>query len=191
LPKVEQRVGRVLSPYAATKAVNEVYASVFQRTYGLECIGLRYFNVFGPRQDPDGPYAAVIPRWVKSLLQGEACTIFGDGETSRDFCYVKNAVQANLLSALAPATSSDAVYNVAYGARTTLTDLFGFLRDGLVASKPALAGKKPEYADFRKGDVRHSLADVAAAREKLGYAPTHDVARGIDEALAWYVGQYS
>jgi UDP-N-acetylglucosamine 4-epimerase len=191
LPKVEARTGRVLSPYAATKAVNELYAGVFQRTYGLECIGLRYFNVFGPRQDPDGPYAAVIPKWVKALLRREPCTIFGDGETSRDFCYVKNAVQANILSALAPATSSDAVYNVAYGARTTLTDLFGLLRDGLAPSHPSLAGLQPAYADFRAGDVRHSLADIEAARTKLGYAPTHDVGRGIGEALAWYVAQYA
>ncbi|HZR81453.1 MAG TPA: SDR family oxidoreductase [Candidatus Binatia bacterium] len=191
LPKVEARVGRVLSPYAATKAVNELYAGVFQRTYGLQCIGLRYFNVFGPRQDPDGPYAAVIPRWVKALLRNEPCTIFGDGETSRDFCYVKNAVQANLLSAIAPASSTDAAYNVAYGARTTLTSLFGLLRDGLAPSRPQLAGRAPEYADFRKGDVRHSLADIAAARDRLGYAPTHDVARGIGEALAWYVGEYA
>jgi UDP-N-acetylglucosamine/UDP-N-acetyl-alpha-D-glucosaminouronate 4-epimerase len=191
LPKVEGRTGRVLSPYAATKAVNELYAGVFQRTYELESIGLRYFNVFGPRQDPDGPYAAVIPRWVKALLRDEPCTIFGDGETSRDFCYVKNAVQANLLSAVAPAASTDAVYNVAYGERTTLTELFGYLRDGLVAARSSLAGREPEYADFRKGDVRHSLAEVDAARTKLGYAPTHDVGRGIGEALSWYVAQYS
>lgn len=191
LPKVEGRTGRVLSPYAATKEVNEIYAGVFQRAYGLECVGLRYFNVFGPRQDPDGPYAAVIPKWVKALLRGETCTINGDGETSRDFCYVKNAVQANLLAAVASAGASDAAYNVAYGARTTLNELFALLRDGLVPEHPALAGRAPAYADFRKGDVRHSLADVAAARDKLGYRPTHDVHRGIGEALSWYVAQYA
>lgn len=190
LPKVESRVGRVLSPYAGTKAVNELYAGVFQLTYKLECIGLRYFNVFGPRQDPDGPYAAVMPKWVKSLLQGEPCTINGDGETSRDFCFVKNAVQANLLSAVAPAASTDTAYNVAFGERTTLTDLFALLRDGLAVKRPELASAQPKYADFRPGDVRHSLADIAKARELLGYAPTHDVKKGIGEALAWYAAQY-
>ena len=190
LPKVEARVGRPLSPYAATKAVNELYARVFQLTYGLECIGLRYFNVFGPRQDPDGPYAAVIPKWVKALLQGETCTINGDGETSRDFCYVKNAVQANLLSAVAPTSATDQAYNVAFGDRTTLTALYGYLRDGLAAKHPSIAGREPVFADFRKGDVRHSLADISAARTNLGYEPTHDVHRGIVEALDWYAGQY-
>jgi UDP-N-acetylglucosamine 4-epimerase len=191
LPKVETRVGRVLSPYAGTKWINEVYAGVFQLSYGMECIGLRYFNVFGPRQDPDGPYAAVMPKWVKALLYGEPCTINGDGETSRDFCYVKNAVQANLLSAVAPAASTDTAYNVAYGERTTLTDLFALLRDGLAAANPKVAGAQPVYADFRKGDVRHSLADIGKARAQLGYAPTHDVKRGIGEALAWYAAQYA
>jgi UDP-N-acetylglucosamine 4-epimerase len=190
LPKVESRVGRVLSPYAATKAVNELYAGVFQLTYGLECVGLRYFNVFGPRQDPDGPYAAVIPKWVKALLQGETCTINGDGETSRDFCYVKNAVQANLLSALAPAAATDRAYNVAFGQRTTLTELFAMLRDGLAPSHAAVRGREPVFADFRKGDVRHSLADISAAREQIGYEPSHDVRRGIAEALGWYAAQY-
>jgi len=190
LPKVESRVGRVLSPYAGTKAVNELYAGFFQLTYGLECVGLRHFNVFGPRQDPDGPYAAVMPKWVKALLRGEPCTINGDGETSRDFCFVKNAVQANLLSAVAPAASTDTAYNVAFGERTTLTDLFAMLRDGLAVERPELASAQPVFADFRPGDVRHSLADIAKARELLGYAPTHDVKRGIGEALAWYAAQY-
>jgi UDP-N-acetylglucosamine 4-epimerase len=190
LPKVESRVGRVLSPYAGTKAVNELYAGTFQLSYGLECIGLRYFNVFGPRQDPDGAYAAVMPKWVKALLQGEPCTINGDGETSRDFCFVKNAVQANLLSAVAPAASTDTAYNVAFGDRTTLTELFALLRDGLAVKRPELASAQPTFADFRKGDVRHSLADISKAREGLGYAPTHDVRQGIGEALAWYAAQY-
>ncbi|HEY8518101.1 MAG TPA: SDR family oxidoreductase [Candidatus Binatia bacterium] len=190
LPKVEPRTGRVLSPYAATKEVNELYAGVFQRTYGLECIGLRYFNVFGPRQDPDGPYAAVIPKWVKALLRDEPCTINGDGETSRDFCYVKNAVQANLLAAVADASATDRAYNVAYGQRTTLKELFALLRDGLAKDRPAIASAEPKYADFRPGDVRHSLADIGAARKNLGYEPTHDVRRGLDEALAWYAAQY-
>ena len=190
LPKVESRVGRVLSPYAGTKAVNELYAGVFQLTYKLECIGLRYFNVFGPRQDPDGPYAAVMPKWVKALLQGEPCTINGDGETSRDFCFVKNAVQANMLSAVAPVASTDTAYNVAFGQRTTLTELFALLRDGLAVKRPDLASAQPTFADFRPGDVRHSLADISKARELLGYEPTHDVRKGIGEALAWYAAQY-
>ena len=179
-----------LPPYAGTKAVNELYAGCFQLSYGLESIGLRYFNVFGPRQDPDGAYAAVMPKWVKALLQGEPCTINGDGETSRDFCFVKNAVQANLLSAVAPAASTDTAYNVAFGDRTTLTELFALLRDGLAVKRPELASAQPVFADFRKGDVRHSLADITKAREGLGYAPTHDVRAGIGEALAWYAAQY-
>jgi UDP-N-acetylglucosamine 4-epimerase len=187
LPKVEGREGQVLSPYAATKAINEVYAGVFQKSYGLECTGLRYFNVFGPRQDPDGAYAAVIPKWVKALLIGETCTIHGDGETSRDFCYVDNAVQANLRAALAPAASTGAAYNIAFGDRTTLAELFVLLRDGLAAKRPALKDAAVVHGPFRPGDVRHSLADIGKARAQLGYEPTHDVRRGIAEALAWYV----
>jgi UDP-N-acetylglucosamine 4-epimerase len=193
LPKVEERIGRPLSPYAVTKYVNELYAEVFERCYAMECIGLRYFNVFGARQDPDGPYAAVIPRWVASLLKGEPCTINGDGETSRDFCYVANAVQANILAALAPSSSTNEAYNVACGERTTLTAIFARIRDGLAAipdvarARSTIAHDKPLYGPFRAGDVRHSLADISKAKEKLGYAPTHDVAAGLAEALAWYV----
>jgi UDP-N-acetylglucosamine 4-epimerase len=188
LPKVEDKVGRVLSPYAATKAINEVYAGVFQRTYGLTCVGLRYFNVFGARQDPNGAYAAVIPRWVSSMLRGEPCEINGDGETSRDFCAVANAVQANLLAALAPDASTDAVYNVAVGARTTLRELHALLAAGVQqrAGKPIV---EPVARPFRQGDVRHSLANIDAARTRLGYAPTHDVRQGLDAALDWYVAQ--
>jgi UDP-N-acetylglucosamine 4-epimerase len=186
-PKVEERIGRPLSPYAATKLVDEIYARTFQSAYGLEAIGLRYFNVFGPRQDPNGPYAAVIPRWIAALLAGEACTIHGDGETSRDFCYVDNAVQANLLAAVAPSSSTNEVYNVACGASTTLTSLFTMIRDRLARERPALASVSPTYGPFRAGDVRHSLADIGKARRLLGYEPSHDVQRGLDEALAWYV----
>ena len=186
LPKVESAIGKPLSPYAATKLVDEIYARAFQDAYGIECVGLRYFNVFGPRQDPDGPYAAVIPKWVAALLRGEPCTINGDGETSRDFCYVDNAVQANLLAAFAPASSTNEAYNVACGARTTLAALFALIRDGLAATRPGIAAAAPAYAAFRPGDVRHSHADIAKARDQLGYAPTHDVARGLREALAWY-----
>ena len=187
LPKVEDRIGKPLSPYAVTKYVNELYADVFARSYGFASIGLRYFNVFGRRQDPDGAYAAVIPKWTASLLKHETVFINGDGETSRDFCYIDNAVQANLLAATA--TQADAinqVYNVAVGDRSTLNLLFELLRDGLAGSgvSPDL---KPVYRDFRAGDVRHSQADVGKARERLGYAPTHRIREGIAEALHWYV----
>ena len=188
LPKVEVRIGRPLSPYAVTKLVNEVYAGVFQRSYGLETVGLRYFNVFGRRQDPAGAYAAVIPRWVARLIEGAPCEIFGDGETSRDFCYVENAVQANLLAAVVedPA-ATDQVYNVACGERTTLNQLFVEIRDGLARQAPALAGAEPVYRPFRAGDVRHSLADISRIERLLGYTPTHRLREGLAEALAWYV----
>jgi UDP-N-acetylglucosamine 4-epimerase len=192
LPKVEDRIGQVLSPYAATKRIDEIYAHVAQQSYGMECVGLRYFNVFGPRQDRDGAYAAVIPVWVARLLRGEPCVIHGDGETSRDFCYVDNAVQANLLAAVAPASATDRVYNVACGDRTELRRLFALLRDGLAALEPdparraALQAQQAEHGPFRAGDVRHSLADISLARTHLGYEPSHDVAAGLREALRWY-----
>jgi UDP-N-acetylglucosamine 4-epimerase len=196
LPKVEDRIGQVLSPYAATKRINEIYAHAFQASYGIQCTGLRYFNVFGPRQDKDGAYAAVIPLWVGRLLRGQGCVINGDGETSRDFCYVKNAVQANLLAATAPSSTTDRVYNVACGARTDLRALFAAIRDGLSdlcadddagrAQRAALLAQQPEHGPFRPGDVRHSLADVSLARDQLGYVPTHDVHAGLFEALRWY-----
>ena len=188
LPKVEDRIGKPLSPYAVTKYVNELYADVLGRAYGLETVGLRYFNVFGRRQDPDGAYAAVIPKWVGNLLRGEPCRINGDGETSRDFCYIDNVVQANVLAATAPADrAAGEVFNVALGDRTTLNQLFFWLRDGLVEARPELAGEKPVYSDFRSGDVRHSQADISKIQMHLGYAPTHRVERGIIESLAWYV----
>lgn len=193
LPKVEDRVGRPLSPYAATKAIDEVYANVFGRSFGLSCIGLRYFNVFGPRQDPTGPYAAVIPVWVASLMRGETCRINGDGETSRDFCYVDNAVQANILAGVAADDAAGRAYNVACGARTTLTALHGLIRDRLAAlesdgaRRAALLARQPTHGPFRDGDVRHSLADISLARRQLGYEPSHDVAAGLDAALGWYV----
>ena len=187
LPKVEDRIGKPLSPYAVTKFVNELYADVFARSYGFASIGLRYFNVFGRRQDPDGAYAAVIPKWTASLIKGETVFINGDGETSRDFCYIDNAVQANLLAATT--TSPDAlnqVYNVAVGDRSTLNLLFELLRDGLVDAGVS-ADTKPTYRDFRAGDVRHSQADVSKARQLLGYAPSHRIREGIADALKWYV----
>ncbi len=191
LPKVEDAIGRPLSPYAVTKLVNELYASVFQRSYGVETIGLRYFNVFGRRQDPAGAYAAVIPRWVGNLLEGEPCQINGDGETSRDFCYVDNVVQANLLAATAPADATGEVYNVAVGERTTLNQLFAMIRDGLAEHDPRIADARPEYRDFREGDVRHSLADITKARTRLGYHPTRSVREALGEALLWYVQSYA
>ena len=188
LPKVEENIGNPLSPYAVTKYVNELYADVFARCYGFQAIGLRYFNVFGPRQDPDGAYAAVIPKWTASLLKGETVFINGDGETSRDFCFVANAVQANLLAASTANPEALAqVYNVAVGDRTTLNDLFMLLRDNLVAHG-VKRDVQPTYRDFRAGDVRHSQANIAKVQQRLGYAPTHSLAEGVSVAMPWYVG---
>ena len=188
LPKVEDQVGNPLSPYAVTKRVNELYAHVFASCYGMEPIGLRYFNVYGARQDPEGAYAAVIPRWVAAMLSKQPCRIFGDGETSRDFCYVGDAVQANILAALSEnGESVNQVYNVAYGAQTSLTQLFGLIRDELARQEGSIADLEPVYEDFRSGDVRHSLADVSKARRLLGYEPTHSVRDGLRAALRWYV----
>jgi UDP-N-acetylglucosamine 4-epimerase len=191
LPKVEENIGQPLSPYAVTKYVNELYASVFSRQYGMATVGLRYFNIFGRRQDPLGPYAAVIPLWISQLVQGQPCFINGDGETSRDFCHVANAVQANLRAACTEnQTAMGEVFNVSVGGRTTLNTLFELLRDRLAILLPLrkdLAGALPAYRDFRAGDVRHSQASIAKAQKILGYAPTHDVAAGLDESLPWYV----
>jgi UDP-N-acetylglucosamine 4-epimerase len=187
LPKVEAKVGRLLSPYAATKAINEVYAQTFAISYALQSIGLRYFNVFGPRQDPEGAYAAVIPKWIAALLKHEPVHINGDGETSRDFCFVADVVQANLLAATtqAPGALNEA-YNVALGQRTTLNALFLLLQNALRAKEPAVLEQKPVYREFRRGDVRHSLADISKARHLLGFAPGHTIASGLDLAMDWY-----
>jgi UDP-N-acetylglucosamine/UDP-N-acetylgalactosamine 4-epimerase len=190
LPKVEALIGKPLSPYAVTKLANELYADVFASTYGFPSIGLRYFNIFGARQDPNGPYAAVIPKWIAALIHNEPVYINGDGETSRDFCYVANAVQANLLAATA--TDPDAinqVYNVAVGQRTSLNELFEHLRVRLAPRFAHLARSAPLYRDFRAGDVRHSLADIGKANRRLGYEPTHTVSDGLSEAMEWYLGQ--
>jgi UDP-N-acetylglucosamine 4-epimerase len=187
LPKVEDKIGRPLSPYALTKYVNELYAEVFGRCYGLQTVGLRYFNVFGPRQDPDGAYAAVVPRWVASMLKKQPTYINGDGETTRDFCYIANVVQANLLAATTP--NPDAVgqvFNVALNSRTSLNQLFHMLRERLLPAFPHLQSYQPIYQDFRAGDVRHSQADISKARRLLGYEPTHTVADGLTDALEWY-----
>jgi UDP-N-acetylglucosamine/UDP-N-acetylgalactosamine 4-epimerase len=190
LPKQEERIGQPLSPYALTKYANELYASVFARCYGTETIGLRYFNIYGPRQDPDGAYAAVIPQWIAALLANAPVTINGDGESSRDFCYVGNAIQANLLAALAERPEAlNQVYNVALNARTSLNELYQMLRGQLAEQFPQLQEHRPRHGDFRTGDVRHSQADISKAARLLGYAPTHDLARGLKQTLRWYVNQ--
>jgi UDP-N-acetylglucosamine 4-epimerase len=187
IPQVEDKTGRVLSPYAATKATNEMYAAVFERTYGLQTIGLRYFNVFGRRQDPNGAYAAVIPRWVARMLDDEQCEIHGDGETSRDFCYVANAVQANILAAtVVDEDATGGAYNVACGQETSLNDLFGMIQVGLTPYHPEVGAAKPRYTPSRQGDIRRSLADIGKARRLLGYEPTHRAGAGLGEALGWY-----
>ena len=186
LPKVEDRIGKPLSPYAVTKYVNELYADVFARSYGFASIGLRYFNVFGMRQDPDGAYAAVIPRWIAAMIRGDQVAINGDGETSRDFCFVDNAVQANILAALARADASNQVYNVAVSGRTTLNTLFAYLVSSL-SEVGITYTSSPLYRDFRPGDVRHSQADIGKAQRLLGYQPTHDIQQGIHAAMPWYV----
>ena len=192
LPKVENVIGKPLSPYAVTKYVNELYASVFAQTYGTKCIGLRYFNVFGRRQDPDSTYAAVIPKWFAGLLKNEPIYINGDGETSRDFCYIDNAVQANLLAAIADIPQfSNSVYNVAFGERTTLNQLFELIREQLIRVRPMIADVQPVYREIRPGDVRHSLADITKAQLWLGYQPTHSVKAGLSEAVSWYVEHLS
>ncbi|RRD70417.1 MULTISPECIES: NAD-dependent epimerase/dehydratase family protein [unclassified Desulfovibrio] len=186
LPKKEDNIGSPLSPYAVTKYVNELYADVFHRCYGFSSIGLRYFNVFGQRQDPYGAYAAVIPQWFASLLKGETVHVNGDGETSRDFCYIDNVVQANLLASLAPDQARNKVYNVAFGQRTTLNELFALIREEVVRHKPEAASASPVHRDFRAGDVRHSLASIDRARSLLGYDPQFDVRQGLRLAGDWY-----
>ncbi len=194
LPNVENRIGDALSPYAMTKRVNELYANLYQRLYGIEVVGLRYFNVFGKRQDPYGDYAAVIPKWVVQLVSDEPCVIFGDGETSRDFCYIDDVVQSNILSATADADATGHVYNVASGNRTSLNQLFAMIRSALARSRPEIAEVEPVYEDFRPGDMRHTYADIAKARRLLGYAPASTVAQGIEacvDSFAYLVGSDS
>ncbi|HET6756694.1 MAG TPA: NAD-dependent epimerase/dehydratase family protein [Burkholderiales bacterium] len=188
LPKVESTIGNPLSPYAVTKYVNELYADVFFRCYGLNSIGLRYFNIFGARQDPEGAYAAVIPKWVSAMIKNEPVYINGDGETSRDFCYIENAVQANLLAAASDQPQAlNQVYNVALNERTSLNELFELQRNLLLPRFSHLASCSPQHRDFREGDVRHSQADVSKARTLLGYEPTHRIGEGLAQAMDWYV----
>lgn len=187
LPKVEENIGRPLSPYGATKQIGEQYAYILGKTYNFPSIGLRYFNVFGARQTFEGGYAAVVPTWITSMLKRQPVYINGDGSTSRDFCYIANAVQANLLAGTT--TNPEALnraYNVAVGDRTTLTALFEMLKSGLRRRDPSLPDVQPAYRDFRAGDVPHSLADISKARNLLGYEPTHRITDGIDAALDWY-----
>lgn len=189
LPKVEEKIGKPLSPYAVTKLVNELYADVFARTYGFKTIGLRYFNIFGQRQDPNGAYAAVIPKWIAALIKNEPVYINGNGEISRDFCYIENVRQINLLAATSENPEAvNQVYNVAVGDRTDLNQLFTLLRDGLAARRPSLKNIHPVFRDFRAGDVMHSQADIGKAVKLLGYQPTHTIRQGLNEALGWYEG---
>jgi UDP-N-acetylglucosamine 4-epimerase len=187
LPKVEGQIGSPLSPYAASKYINELYAGIFARCYGIETIGLRYFNVFGPRQDPTGAYAAVIPQWIAAMMADRRLSINGDGETSRDFCFVGNVVEANVLAALNvnPAAVNQ-VFNIAVQGRTTLNALYQLLHGLLVGSYPHLFSYRPHYGDFRAGDVRHSQADISRAIALLGFAPTHDIGPGLEQTVDWY-----
>jgi UDP-N-acetylglucosamine 4-epimerase len=188
MPKVEDLIGKPLSPYAVTKYVNELYADVFGKTYGLQSIGLRYFNVFGPRQDPEGAYAAVIPKWIASMIKGAPVYINGDGDTSRDFCYIDNVVQANLLSACTQNTVAvNQVYNIAVGSRTTLNELFAQLKQNLISTCPNVNGAQAVYREFRAGDVRHSMASIDKAKELLGYEPTQSMRQGVVLAMPWYL----
>ena len=187
-PQLEDTIGRPLSPYAASKSTNETYALAFQMSYGLQAIGLRYFNVFGRRQDPAGAYAAVIPRWIASILRGERCRIFGDGETTRDFCYVANVIQANLLAAtVEDANATGQAYNVACAESVSLNQLFQMMRDRLSLTDQRFSHIVPQYDPFRPGDIRFSCASIEKARRMLSFSPTHDVAQGLAEALDWYV----
>jgi UDP-N-acetylglucosamine/UDP-N-acetylgalactosamine 4-epimerase len=188
LPKVEEKIGNPLSPYAVTKLVNELYAQVFAKTYNFNTIGLRYFNIFGKRQDPNGAYAAVIPKWTEALIKGKEIFINGDGETSRDFCYIENTVQINLLAATTEnQQATNQVYNVAVGDRTTLNDLYEIIKDKLNDLSPLTFDLEPVFQDFRAGDVRHSQADITKAKKLLNYAPTHKIEQGLEEAMEWYV----
>lgn len=187
LPKVENIIGNPLSPYAVTKLINEIYADIFAKTYGLNTIGLRYFNIFGPRQDPNGAYAAVMPKWIDAMIDNQPIFINGDGETSRDFCYVANVVQANMLAAQQSNLASlNQIYNISYGDKVTLNELFHALKTGLAKHNFAYP-HPPIYQEFRIGDVRHSQADITKAKKILGYEPSVGIESGVEMALSWYV----
>lgn len=189
LPKVEEKIGKPLSPYAATKRTDEIYAQVFQDCYGIDCVGLRYFNVFGRRQDPEGQYAAVIPRWTAALIERKPCVIFGDGSSSRDFCYIDNVVQANLLAATAPSEVATGVYNVGCNGRTDLRELFTLIRDNLAKTFPHVAGVEPAFESPRPGDIPHSQASIEKIKAAFGYHHTHEVAEGMAETVAWFAAR--
>ena len=190
LPKVEDKIGNPLSPYAVTKLVNELYAQVFARTYDFNTIGLRYFNIFGKRQDPNGAYAAVIPKWTEAIIKGKEVFINGDGETSRDFCYIENTIQMNLLAATTEnSDATNQVYNVALNDRTSLNDLYQIIEEILVNKIDGLEKKEPIKRDFRAGDVRHSQADISKSQAMLDYFPTHKIEQGLKESMEWYIGQ--
>lgn len=189
LPKIEERIGNPLSPYAATKLANEIYATAYALSYGFKATGLRYFNIFGQRQDPEGAYAAVIPKWVRAMLRGDEVIINGDGETSRDFCFIANAVQANIRAALAPDDVQGEVFNVAVGERTSLNELFTLIRDGL-RHHQVHYDREPVHGDFQPGDIRHSLADIGKIERLLDYQPTHRIGQGIEAALPWYIARF-
>lgn len=191
LPKQEDKIGKPLSPYAVTKLVNELYGEVFSRVYDFNTIGLRYFNIFGQRQDPDGAYAAVIPKWFAGLLSDEPIFINGDGETSRDFCFIENCVQANILAATVDTKQAlNQVYNIAFGESTTLNTLFDLIRDRIKNKIPGTSEAKPIHRDFRAGDIRHSLADINKAKKLLGYSPEYSVRAGLDKATDWYLRRF-
>jgi len=188
LPKIEENIGRPLSPYAVTKYVNELYADVFNRTYGIDYIGLRYFNIFGKRQDPDGAYAAVIPKWISAIHYHKEVFINGDGTTSRDFCYIENAIQINLLSALSTNKNAlNRIYNVAYGERNSLNTLFSLISQNISKKIPSFLASSPTFKSFRPGDVKHSLADITKAKSLLGYSPLFDIHKGLEETIQWYL----
>ena len=190
LPKVESNIGKPLSPYAATKYINEMYADIFFRSYGFPSTGLRYFNVFGKRQDPDGAYAAVIPKWTQAMIDNSSVQINGDGSTSRDFCYIENVVQANLLAAIAQRQPNSEVFNVAVGKRTSLNELFEILKAALINEK-IIYTKDPIYKDFRDGDVLHSQASIQKIKSALGYDPQFNLSQGIEQSMPWYVEDLS
>jgi UDP-N-acetylglucosamine/UDP-N-acetylgalactosamine 4-epimerase len=187
LPKVEDQIGTPLSPYAVSKRTDEIYGRVFQDCYGMETVGLRYFNVFGRRQDPSGAYAAVIPRWIDALVGRRTCVIFGDGTNSRDFCYIDNVVQANLLASASDAATTGTVYNVGCNGRTDLLELFALIRDNLAREFPYVGGVSPVHEPPRAGDIAHSQASIEKIVSAFGYAPTHDIASGMAETVAWFV----
>jgi len=188
LPKVEERTGKLLSPYAVTKATNELYMGVFQKCYGMETIGLRYFNVFGKRQDPNGAYAAVIPKWIGQILNGEELFINGDGETSRDFTYIENVIQANILAGTTDNQEAfGEAFNTAFGGRETLNNLYNSIVKGLQKHLPQLEIKEAHYRDFRAGDIRHSNANIDKIQQLLGYEPTHSLDQGLSESINWYI----